>query len=813
VGEPTCRICDIFTALSYLEAKKMEGAPMASKEEENMELSHMASKETEEMFGVDNEEANELQANSHGKRLKRIDSLDLESSRVSGMATHGSNLLTMASILQLAFQSIGVVYGDIGTSPLYVFASTFTDGIRHPDDILGALSLIIYSLTLLPLLKYVFIVLWANDNGDGGTFALYSLICRHAKVSVVPSQQAEDKELSTYKLAIPSRQLKRALKIKEALEKSNVAKTILLILALLGTSMVIGDGVLTPCISVISAVQGIKTVHSSLSQEVVAMISVAILVILFSVQRFGTQKVGYSFAPAILIWYLFISIIGIYNISKHDTSVFKAFYPKYIFDYFRRNSKQGWISLGGIVLCITGTEAMFADLGHFSVRSIQIAFTGIVYPALICAYVGQAAYLRKFPEDVTDTFYKSTPNGIYWPMFVVAIIAAVIASQAMISATFSIIKQSMALDCFPRVTVIHTSSKYEGQVYIPEINFILMIACVVVTASFKDTTKIGNAYGIAVVGVMIVTSTFLTLVMLIIWQTHLFLVVIFVIVFGAIEMVFFSAVLYKFPQGGYLPLAFAVVLLFIMYVWQYVHAKRYAYEVEQKVSTEYILSLGSSLSVSKVPGIGLLYTELAHGVPAIFAHFVRNLPAIHSVLVFVCVKYLPVNTVPDGERFLVRCIGPKEQKMYRCIARYGYRDTRTGNVEFENQLLEFLKKCILSDDTHTCDTNNQPQCNENYCSRRESVVDIGAVSENAVMNACTMENVEEELDFLENAKKSGVVYLMGDSEVIASKDSTLFKRFIVNYAYDILKRNCRKGQAALEIPHRNLLQVGMTYYI
>lgn len=177
-------------------------------------------------------------------------------------------------------------------------------------------------------------------------------------------------------------------------------------LALLGTSMVIGDGVLTPCISVVSAFQGIQTVDKSLSQEVVAMISVAILVILFYLQRFGTQKVGYSFAPAILIWFLFIAFIGIYNIAKHDASVFKAFYPKYIFDYFRRNSKQGWISLGGIVLCITGTEAMFADLGHFSVRSIQIAFSGIVYPALICAYLGQVAYLMKFPEDVAQTFYK-----------------------------------------------------------------------------------------------------------------------------------------------------------------------------------------------------------------------------------------------------------------------------------------------------------------------------------------------------------------------------------------------------------------------
>eukprot|EP00253_Pinus_taeda_P020801 PITA_20801 len=440
----------------------MEGTQFGSQEEENMKPQQMASMEKEEMVGAPNEERNNLQANSQGKTLRRIDSLDLESVKVSGMANHGSNLITMSAILHLAFQSIGVVYGDIGTSPLYVFSSTFTDGIRHPDDILGALSLIFYPLTLLPLVKYVFIVLWADDNGDGGTFALYSLICRHAKVNVIAKQQAEDRELSTYKLATPSRQLKRALKIKEVLEKSNAAKTILLMLALLGTSMVIGDGVLTPCISVVSAVQGIQTVDKSLSQEVVAMISVAILVILFYLQRFGTQKVSYSFAPAILIWFLFLAFIGIYNIAKHDASVFKAFYPKYIFDYFRRNSKQGWISLGGIVLCITGTEAMFADLGHFSVRSIQIAFSGIVYPALICAYLGQAAYLMKFPEDVAQTFYKSTPNAVYWPMFVVAVIAAIIASQAMISATFSIIKKSMALGCFPRVTVIHTSSKYEG---------------------------------------------------------------------------------------------------------------------------------------------------------------------------------------------------------------------------------------------------------------------------------------------------------------------------------------------------------------
>lgn len=524
------------------------GPEVASMELEDIEMEEIVN-------GVENEErgvlrGNKLQANSIGSSFKRVDSFDLESSRVSGMASHGSNLLTLASILQLAFQGIGVIYGDIGTSPLYLFASTFPDGIYHPDDVLGPLSLIIYSLTLLPLLKYVFIVICANYNGDGGMFALYSLICRHAKVSVVPNQRAEDTELSTYKLAIPGRELKRALKKKEALEKSNAAKTILLILTFLGASMVIGDGVLIPSMSVISAVEGIPTVDKSLSQEVVAIISMAILLVLFYVLRFGTQKVGYSVAPAVLIWYSFIALIGIYNIAKHDTSVFQAFHPKYIFYYFRKNSNQGWISLGGIVLCITGTDAMFTDLGHFSIHSIQIAFTGIVYPSLICTYVGQAAYLRKFPGDVADTFYKSTPNAMHWPMSVVTIVAAIIASQAIISSTFSIIKRSISLGCFLRFAVVHTSSKYKVQVYIPEINYILMVVCVVVTASFNDKTKTGNAYGIALVGIMICTWAFLTLVMLMIWQTRLFLVVIFITVFGTIEFIYFSAMFYKFPHGG-----------------------------------------------------------------------------------------------------------------------------------------------------------------------------------------------------------------------------------------------------------------------
>ncbi|XP_020106458.1 potassium transporter 5-like [Ananas comosus] len=732
--------------------------------------------------GCDGQEEEAEKELAGEKHFTRIDSLEFkEANHVSGMHS-ASKVLPIAAVLQLAFQSIGVVYGDIGTSPLYVFASTFADRVPTRDDVVGALSLIIYSLTLFPLVKYVFIVLWANDNGDGGTFAMYSLICRHANVNAIPNQQAEAlMDLSAYKLQTPNKHLKRAEKVKGALERSSWAKNGLLSLALLGTCMVIGDGILTPCISVLSAVDGVRKIDAGISKDVIAMISVAILVVLFSIQRFGTDKVGYTFAPAILVWYVFIGAIGLSNLVRHDSSVLKAFNPLYIVSYFRHNAKEAWISLGGVVLCMTGTEAMFADLGHFSVRSIQIAFTGLVYPCLICAYVGQAAYLSYYPLDVADAFYKSTPELVYWPMFVIAILASIIASQAMISATFAIIKQSVALGCFPRVRVIHTSNKHEGQVYIPEINFLLMLACVLVTASFKETTKIGNAYGIAVVAVMIVTSSLLILIMLMIWQTSLILIALFVLVFYSFELLYFSSVLYKFGKGGYLPLSFAAVLFFVMYVWHYVQKKRHAFEVERKVSTEYVSSLGSNLGISRVPGVGLLYTELTQGIPAIFPHFLTNLPAIHSVLVFVSVKYLPVNKVLPEERFFLRRVGPKGYKMYRCIARYGYRDRRVGSEEFEGLLMEHLKSFIRSE-------NSEAE---------------GKVSEAAA----------EEIGFLERSRAAGVIYLLGHSEVKASEDSGVLKRIVVDHVYDFLRRNCRQGFVDLQIPNKNLLQVGMNYYI
>ncbi|XP_068666599.1 potassium transporter 5 [Aristolochia californica] len=755
-------------------------------------------------------------------KLRRVDSLNLEAGNVSNAQSHHAKV-GLGITLKLAFQCIGVIYGDIGTSPLYVFASTFTEGIHHNDDILGVLSLILYTLVLIPLVKYVFIVLWANDNGDGGTFALYSLICRYARVSLIPNHQVEDRELSNYKLDTPSTQLRRAQKIKEKLENSKKAKIVLFIITILGTSMVIGDGVLTPCISVLSAVSGIKEAADSLSQDTVVAVSVVILILLFAIQRFGTDKVGYSFAPIIILWFGFISLIGLYNLTKHDISVLRAFNPKYIIDYFRRNGKQGWISLGGVVLCITGTEAMFADLGHFSVRSVQISFCSVVLPALSCAYIGQAAYLSKNPQNVADTFYKSIPKPLYWPQFVVAVAAAIIASQAMVSGAFAIISQSLSLDCFPRVKVVHTSAKYEGQVYIPEVNYVLMIACIIVTIGFRTTEKIGNAYGIAVVAVMVITTCMVTLIMLVIWKTSIWAIGLFFVVFCAAEIIYLSSVLYKFVQGGYLPLAFSAVLMAIMGIWHYVHKKRYMFELQNKVSTDYIKDLTTNSNLRRIPGIGFLYSELVQGIPPIFSHFLTNIPSIHSVLVFVSIKSIPISKVALEERFLFRQVEPREYRMFRCVARYGYNDVREKPEEFERLLVEHLKQFVR----HECYILESPTIHveETILQDNSPRVSTGSINHvNVTRSARSMNSsshiisgpilgANEEVEFIQRALNDGVIYLLGETEVVADPNSSILKKIIVNYIYDFLRKNFRQGGKIMAIPHGKLLRVGMTYEI
>ncbi|KAG5228552.1 Potassium transporter family protein [Salix suchowensis] len=742
-------------------------------------------------------------------------------------------------LMQLAFQSLGVVYGDLGTSPLYVFYNTFPDGIEDPEDLIGALSLIIYSLTLIPLLKYVLIVCRANDNGQGGTFALYSLLCRHAKVKTIPNQDLTDEQLTTYSRST-FHETSFAGKTKRWLEEHPFRKNALLVLVLVGSSMVIGDGILTPAISVLSAVQGIKLDHPSMSSDVVVLVAVVILVGLFSMQHHGVDRVSWLFAPIVLLWFLLIGGIGLFNIWKYDTGVLKAISPVYIYRYFRRGGRDSWLSLGGIMLSITGTEALFADLSHFPVPSIQIAFTTVVFPCLLFAYSGQAAYLMKNTSHVVDAFYSSIPDCIYWPVLLVATAAAVVASQATICATFSLIKQALALGCFPRVKIVHTSKRFLSHIYIPDINWILMILCVGVTAGFKNQNQIGNASGTAVVIVMLVTTLLMVLVMLLIWRCHWILVLIFTGLSLVVEGTYFSSVLCKVNQGGWVPLVIALAFFIIMYVWHYGTKKRYEFEVHSKVSMAWILGLGPSLGLVRVPGIGLVYTELARGVPHIFSHFITNLPAIHSIVVFVCVKYLPVHSVPEGERFLVKRIGPVNFRMFRCVVRYGYKDLHKRDESFEKKLLEGLNTfvrleslmdgCSDSDDYSMCDqeteqpnvlpnhsSNTMPLNMDGTVSSGDSIVSLnGHLHNNTDMvSSGFLSNVAEvnELEFLGVCRDAGVVHILGNTEVLAHRDSKLYKKIAIDYIYAFLRKICRQNSAALNVPHESLLNVGQIIHV
>ncbi|XP_012573777.1 potassium transporter 10-like isoform X1 [Cicer arietinum] len=739
--------------------------------------------------------------------------MDEEAGRLRNM--YREKKISALLLIRLAYQSLGVVYGDLGTSPLYVFYNTFPHGVNDPEDVIGALSLIIYSLTLVPLLKYVFIVLRANDNGQGGTLALYSLLCRHANIKIIPNQHRTDEELTTYSRTT-FQEKSFAAKTQRWLEEQSFIKSTILILVLVGTCMVIGDGILTPAISVLSAAGGIKVNRPEIDNRVVVVVAVVILIGLFSMQHYGTDRVGWLFAPVVLLWFLLIGGIGIFNLWRFGGNVLRAFSPFYVYRYFQKGKKNSWLSLGGILLSITGTEALFADLANFPVSSVQIAFTLLVFPCLLLAYSGQAAYLVQNLHHSQDVFYRSIPDKIYWPVFVIATLAAIVASQATITATFSIIKQALAHGCFPRVKVVHTSKKFLGQIYIPDINWILMVLCIACTAGFKNQSQIGNAYGTAVVLVMLVTTLLMILVMILVWHCHWILVVVFTGLSLIIECTYFSAVLFKVDQGGWAPLAVAGVFLIVMYVWHYGSVKRYEFELHSKVSMAWILGLGPSLGLVRVPGIGLVYTELASGVPHIFSHFITNLPAIHSVVVFVCVKYLPVYTVTDEELFLVKRIGPKNFHMFRCVARYGYKDLHKKDDDFEKKLFHNLFMFVrLESMMEGCSDSEYSLCEQQTVQSRDamfnnngntgslSIVDLSISSVDSIVPAKSPLQVNvtfqsssqctevDELEFLNNCREAGVVHILGNTVVRASRDSRFYKKIAVDYIYAFLRKICR----------------------
>ncbi|KAJ6903289.1 hypothetical protein NC651_020711 [Populus alba x Populus x berolinensis] len=536
----------------------------------------------------------------------------------------------------LAYKTLGAVFGGLVTSPLYVYPSM---PLKSPTekDYLGIYSIMFWTLTLIGVVKYTCIALKADDQGEGGTFALYSLLCRNMNIGILSSKQVPTNSSFSHSFLHEGTGNKSRLGI--FFERSIVARRALLFIAMLGTCMLIGDGILTPAISVLSAMEGIRAPFPSVSKSSVEALSAVVLVVLFLLQKFGTSRVSFMFSPIMGAWTLCTPLVGIYSIIQHYPSIFKALSPHYIFHFFWRNGKEGWLLLGGTVLCITGSEALFADLGHFNRSSIQIAFLLTIYPSLVLTYAGQTAYLIKNPNDHDDGFYKFIPTAMYWPIFIIATLAAVVASQSLISATFSVIKQSVVLDYFPRVKVVHTSSNKEG---------------VVVSL------------------VMLITTILLTLVMIMIWRTPPWLVAVY-FTFFTMERVYSSAVLSKIPEGGWIPFAISFILAFIMFGWFYGRQKKIEYELTHKIDLGRLGLLLSEPGIQRVPGLCFFYSNIQDGLTPILGHYIKNMKSLHKVTIFTTLRYLLVPKVAAHERIVVNKLGL--EGIYGCVIQYGYADS------------------------------------------------------------------------------------------------------------------------------------------
>ncbi|OAY78313.1 Potassium transporter 5 [Ananas comosus] len=420
----------------------------------------------------------------------------------------------------------------------------------------------------------------------------------------------------------------------------------------------------------------------------------------------------------------------------------------------------------------------------------------VVLPSVSLAYIGQAACLTKYPTNV---------GVLYWPTFIVAGAASIIASQAMISGTFAIISQSQTLGCCPRV-----------KVYIPEINFVLAVACVVVTVVFRSTEKISNAYGIALVFVMLITTFMVALIMLI---TSIWWITLFVIAFGGVELVYLSSVLYKFVQGGYLPLAFAFILMMMMGIWHYVHVKKYRFKLCNIVSRDYMRELAPKQTLQRIPGIRLLYSELVQGVPPIFSHFIEKIPSIHWVVVLVLIKQLPIPRVEIAERYLFRQVEQKDFRLYRCVVRYGYINALEEPKVFDESLIQQLKNYI--DEESTLWKSEAPrqsevqreELNDTKLRSGSSIIHIERTLEQNISSNEThsseqisiekSQEIEKEKQIIEKELEKGVVYLVGEANVRAKQDSSILKKIVVNYMCNFMRTNFSQGDRYLMICKTN----------
>lgn len=534
----------------------------------------------------------------------------------------------------MSLGAIGVVFGDIGTSPLYAVKEVFGDHLQIDRiHVLGVLSLILWSLSLVVAIKYATFIMRANNKGEGGIMALMSLALNSSKDS---------------------------LKLKG----------FILTIGLFGAALFYGDGIITPAISVLSAVEGLQIVAPK-SSHYVLPITIAVLGGLFVLQSKGTGKVGILFMPIMCIWFTVLAVLGVINILKVP-DVLMAVNPYYAVHLLIELGWKGLLIMGSVVLAITGAEALYADMGHFGLKPIRYAWFGFVFPALLLNYFGQGALLLEHPEAVKNPFYLLAPHWAMYPLLVLATFASVIASQAVISGAFSVTRQAIQLGYCPRMKILHTSGREIGQVYLPTVNWLLMVCVFVVVLSFQSSSALASAYGIAVTGTMIIDTVLAFIVIQRLWQWKKSTSILFLATFLTVDFLFLFANSLKIPTGGWLPLVIGGVLFLIMTTWIKGRALLAKYADENRVLFEDLEEKVLHHPAVVTQGTAVYLAKTLHGVPQVFLHNFEHNHVLHEQIIVLTIVTKDEPYIDYEHRIKIRNFG-KNHNFHRIKFYYGFQ--------------------------------------------------------------------------------------------------------------------------------------------
>jgi KUP system potassium uptake protein len=535
----------------------------------------------------------------------------------------------------LSLTALGIVYGDIGTSPLYAMRECFHGPHAiavTPENIFGVMSLIFWALILIISIKYCVFVLRADNRGEGGILALTAL-------------------------ATPIKVVSRS------------ERKWIVVLGIFGASLLYGDGIITPAISVLGAIEGLN-VATPLFAPYVVPATVVIIVGLFYIQSRGTAKVGRLFGPVMLVWFIAISALGVAQILRHP-SVFGAFNPAHGFNFFVRNGWHGFLVLGTVFLVVTGGEALYADMGHFGKRPIRIVWYSIVLPALMLNYLGQGALLIENPAAAENPFYRLAPGWALYPLIALATCAAIIASQALISGAYSLTMQAIQLGFIPRFKIEHTSTTEMGQIYIPALNWALMLGCIAIVIGFGSSSNLAAAYGVAVTATMVITAVLLGVVARQKWGWSLPLVIVLTGFFLVIDLAFFGANVIKIPAGGWFPLVVGAMIFIVMTTWKKGRRILASRMMSLAVPIEDFLRDVARNPPVQVPGTAVFMTGTGNGTPTALEHNLEHNKVLHERVVLLTVKTRQAPYVEPEERVRVEPLG---HEFYRLTINYGFME-------------------------------------------------------------------------------------------------------------------------------------------